>query len=235
MPKNNQHIFKRSNPPIKNFRKVFNRTDLPALPSTLTKKERIFAHEYTYDWNATRAALAAGIAYNPRSAGVVGYEYLRRPKIQAYMKSVERNIEKLAGISRTMVLQEHMKIAFSSMAQFHDTWLTKKEFDELTDDQKACISEIDVHTKKIPTEEGTIIYVEKVKVKLYDKQKALEAISRMLGYDEPSEININNSGEIVHKHERTSNFLDDLSEQELNAIRKIGFKKLGITENASNN
>jgi len=84
-----------------------------------------------------------------------------------------------------------MKLAYSSIAHLHNTWIERKEFEQLTEDQKSCIAEIDT---KIRTEyeyspedpkNKKPIKVEYVKIKLYDKQKALDSISKMLGYDAP--------------------------------------------------
>jgi len=47
-----------------------------------------------------------------------------------------------------MVMEEHKKLAFSSIANLHNTWITRKEFEELTEDQKACISEITTQVKQ---------------------------------------------------------------------------------------
>ena len=59
-----------------------------------------------------------------------------------------------------------------------------KEFESLSDDDKACIQEVSTKTIKRtigdePVEE------EFVKIKLYDKQKSLDSISKMLGFDAP--------------------------------------------------
>ena len=208
--------------------------DIPE-PHGLTRREKLFVHEYIYDWNATRAALASGFAGTVKSAGSVGCQVLKRIRVQAYMKEVGRHIEKLSGISRLMVLQEHAKIAFSSVASFQDGWVTKKDFDQLTPEQKACIAEIDTKTKQHKTDAGMIVYIEYIKIKLYDKQRALDAISKMLGYDEPTQINVNTSGEVLHKHERDPDYLSDLTNTELNAIQKIGLKKLGLPAYVSDN
>ena len=92
MQKKNEHSFKRKHPAIKNYRRVINDIQLPAIPNTLTGKERMFVHEYLYDWNATRAALAAGLAYNPKTAGTVGCEYTKKPSIQLYLQQVEGHV-----------------------------------------------------------------------------------------------------------------------------------------------
>ena len=50
----------------------------------LTGKQRIFIAEYVSDFNATRAAIAAG--YSKNSAADIGYENLRKPDIAEAIK-----------------------------------------------------------------------------------------------------------------------------------------------------
>ena len=100
-----------------------------------------------------------------------------------------------------------MKMAFSSISRLHNTWIERKEFESLTDEQKECIQEIDTKTqhktvwswseeegKKIP-EDFTVEYV---KIKLYDKQKSLDAINKMLGYDAPTKSDIKVASEGIN-------------------------------------
>jgi phage terminase small subunit len=163
----------------------------------LTEKQKAFCKEYIFDWNATRSYLAAyPNVNNADTAGAAASRLLGNVKIQAYITEIQCNLEKLAGLSRLKVINEHMKLAFSSIAHLHNTWIKRKEFEYLTEDQKACIAEID---SKVKTEyafdpdnpkEKKPLEVEYVRVKLYDKQKALDSISKMLGYDAPSKMQI---------------------------------------------
>jgi phage terminase small subunit len=156
----------------------------------LTGKQRRFCEEYIFDFNGTRAAKAAG--YSDNTAAEIACENLTKPQIQAYIKDLQSDLEKTSGISRMKVLREHEKLAFSSIAHLHDTWITRKTFDTLTDEQKSCIAEISTQTrfeKDYSTNpDGTVMQVDYVKIKLYDKQKALDSISKMLGFDAPDKI-----------------------------------------------
>jgi len=166
----------------------------------LTEKERIFCREYIYDWNASRAAKKAG--YSEKTAPEIGYENLKKPHIQKEIERVQKDLEKIAGISRKKVLEEYMKLAFSSIANLHNTWIERKEFEELTDDQKAGISEISTQVRTVyeynpESDKKEPIRVEFVKIKLYDKQKALESINKMLGYNEADKIDHTTKGEKI--------------------------------------
>lgn len=159
----------------------------------LTEKQKIFCREYIYDWNATRAAKAAG--YSEDTASSIGAENLRKPQIQAHIKDIQTDLEKTAGISRLRVLREYEKIAYSSIADLHNTWIERKEFEKLTPDQKAAICQIETQTRMESkydpeSEEQVPVQVDYVKIKLFDKLKALESISKMLGYNEPEKLKL---------------------------------------------
>lgn len=156
----------------------------------LTGKQKRFCEEYIFDFNGTRSAIAAG--YSENSASETAYENLRKPQIQAYIKELQGDLEKTSGISRLKVLREHEKLAFSSIAHLHNTWIERKEFDQLTDEQKACIAEIQTQTRmeRNPIEDGEPIQVDFVKIKLYDKQKSLDSISKLLGFNAAEKLDV---------------------------------------------
>lgn len=162
----------------------------------LTPKQELFCYEYCIDFNATRAAKAAG--YSESTANVIGSENLSKPYIQERIKYMKEHLAETAQVSALKVIEEHKKIAFGSMASMHNTWLERSEFEKLTDDQKSCIKSI--NTKILKKNVGTsecpdIIDVEYVKIELYDKQKSLDSISNMLGFNAPL-VNINKNMEI---------------------------------------
>jgi phage terminase small subunit len=164
--------------------------------SGLTEKQKAFCREYVLDWNATRSYLKAyPNTKNPNTAGVLASRMLRNDKVQAYIEEIQKDLEKLCGISKAKILNEHLKIVYSSIAHLHNTWITRKEFDELTDDQKACIKSIEssVESRNIGGNSlvnQNIIEVETVKIVLYDKQKALDSISKMMGYEAPGKMEV---------------------------------------------
>lgn len=162
--------------------------------SGLTEKNKIFCREYVFDWNGSRSYKIAYPGVTDETARVNASKLLTDTNIKAYIEHIQKDLEKIAQISRLKVINEHIKIAFSSIANLHNTWITRKAFEELTEDQKACIAEIDT---KVKTEyeynpddpkNRTPINVEYVRIKLFDKQKSLDSISKMLGYDAPLKI-----------------------------------------------
>lgn len=185
------------------------------LKNKLTEKEKNFCHEYVVDWNGARAARAAG--YSENSAREIATQNLSKLHIKQYIDFIKNDYEMLCGISKTKQINELAKIAYSSIAHLHDTWITRKEFENLTDEQKASIESID--TKIVKTAIGEeLVNIEHVKIKLYSKLAALEQINKMMGYNEPDKIE--HSGEI-----KTNKIdLSKLTEQELRAYAELQSK-----------
>lgn len=170
--------------------------------STLTEKNKIFCREYIFDWNGSRAYKIAYPEITEDAARVGASRLLTNDNIKEYIELIQGDLEKLAGISRIKVISEHMKLAFSSIAHLHNTWIELRQFEALTKEQKDCIAEIDTKTERKyfpeydPDKEDFVKVpydVKYVKIKLYDKQKSLDAINKMLGYDAPikSQIDVN--------------------------------------------
>ena len=175
-------------------KKLISEAEVLLEESNLTEKNKVFCREYIFDWNGTRSYKAAYGEMTDDVAKAAASRMLTNVYIKDYIELIQKDLEKVAGISRLKVISEHLKIAFSSIAHLHETWIERKEFDRLTEEQKSCIEEISTKTqqktvwtwsedegKKIP-EDYTVEYV---KIKLYDKQKSLDAINKMLGYDAP--------------------------------------------------
>jgi len=158
---------------------------LAELKDKLTEKQRIFCHEYIIDWNATRSAKIAG--YSDSSAYQIGSENLTKLEIQQYIAFIRNNYEEEAGISKLRNLKELAKIAFTSIAHLHNTWIERKDFEELTEDQKAAIESIDTKTVTVNFDDQTK-EIEYIKIKLFSKTDAIKTINEMMGYKSADKI-----------------------------------------------
>ena len=156
----------------------------------LTQKQKIFAKEFVFDWNGARAARAAG--YSEKTAKEIASNLLTNVNVAAYIEHIQKDLGKLAGISAYKSLVELMKIAFSSLQSYKDSWMGLKEWEEVSDDDKAAIVEVTYTTIKLNDD----VTKEVVKFKLHDKQRALDSISKMLGY------NVAEKRDIVVRDER---------------------------------
>lgn len=154
---------------------------------TLNHMERRFCYQYVLLLNGTRAAIAAN--YSKKTARAMACELLKRPHVKKEIERLQNDLAQTAQISALRVLKEHEKVAFGSMGHYHKTWIKKKEFEELTDEQKSSIKSIQTQIRKEEID-GEATFVEYVKIELYDKLRSLEAISTMLGYNAPEKTEI---------------------------------------------
>jgi phage terminase small subunit len=159
----------------------------------LTDKQRRFCEEYIIDWNATRAAKAAG--YSEKTAYSIGSANLKKVEIQDYIKYIQKDLQKQAGLSALRNLLELKKLAYTNLSDFKEDWTKFKDFSELTEEQRAAISEIS-HSETTFGEDGHKV---SYKIKLHDKMKAIDMINKMLGFDsgESEEDNNNHKGNLV--------------------------------------
>jgi phage terminase small subunit len=149
----------------------------------LNKKQKRFCQEYIIDLNATQAAIRAG--YSEKTAGIQSFHLLKKPNIQSVIQKALENRSIRTQITQDRVLEELARIGFSCVDDYVEWGGSKyklKESQELTDDQKAAISEVSVHKSK---DGGSI------KFKLYDKVSALEKIGRHLGmFNDKIDVNM---------------------------------------------
>lgn len=170
----------------KNTKKKVAKSQIKNNETGLTDKEERFCYEYVLHLNASKAACLAG--YSERSSRVTASRLLTKVNIQDRIRQMRDSLAETAQISALKIIKEHDKIAFSSIAHLHKTWIERTEFEHLTEDQKACIRSIT--TKLMKKNVGTkddpdIVDVEYVKIELYDKQKSLDSLSEMLGFNAP--------------------------------------------------
>jgi len=136
----------------------------------LTVKQRRFKDEYLIDYNASRAALAAG--YSKKTAMFIGAENLKKPKIKY---EIELEMAKRAAkseVTAERIINELALIAFSDITAFvlmGKKGITLQEFKKLPKDVKRCISTIQ--------QNGTGVKAI-IKFKLYDKVRALELLGK---------------------------------------------------------
>jgi len=159
----------------------------------LTPKEKRFCHEYIIDWNAARSARVAG--YSENTCAEIGCQNLIKLHIQQYIDFIKHDYEAECGISKTKQIKEYAKIAYSSIAHLHNTWIELKAFEELTNIQKESIESIDTKTEHRTVDES-LIEVKYIKIKLYSKIAALERIDKLMGYNEPDKIGLTDDRKI---------------------------------------
>jgi len=184
----------------------------------LTEKQKIFCEEYCVDYNASRSALKAG--YSEKTYGKIGFENLQKLEIQKYIAYCKQNISELAGVSALRNLKELASISYSNIGDLKNGWISFKDFDELTEDQKKAIKACEITTIRNELGETITGY----KIVLHDKLKAIETINKQLGYNATDKLDLTSKGEQIEGNtflvstkdlgEKISNFIDELKEDD---------------------
>lgn len=156
----------------------------------LTLKQEKFVNRYLECGNASEAYR---YAYDcSRMSDVVVYNkaslMLSKGEIRVRLEYLRAHLAEASGISALRIIREHEKIAFSDATRVRDGWMSLKDFESLTPEERACIKSVETKTRKMVGENGETIIDEQVKIATYDKQKSLDSITAMLGYNAPQKI-----------------------------------------------
>lgn len=170
---------------------------MAAIKGGLNDKQRKFCREYLVDMNGTQAAIRAG--YSTISAGTTSCDLLKYPHIQAELERLRSKTAELAGVTALRNMKELAKIAYASVAQLRDTWITLKDFEGVTDDEKACIESIDTKEETVTTRNGETVTTSYVKIKMYSKLTAIEMLNKMNGFNAPEKTDITSAGRTLAK------------------------------------
>ncbi len=144
----------------------------------LNPKQEAFVREYVVDFNATQAAIRAG--YSPRTAQEQSSVLLSKPIVQAAVEKAKAKVADRAEVTADEIINELRAIAFAKVtdaASWRDKRMTLKDSEELSTDTIASISSIDEEEIDLP--KGGM--KRKVKIKHYDKIRALELLGRYRG------------------------------------------------------
>lgn len=158
----------------------------------LTPKQEAFVLHYVEHNNASAAYRHA---YNTTKASAItinkeASKLLKNPNIARRIKYFKEHAAEAVGLSLIKVLKEHKKIAFADATRLRNGWMTLKEFEALTPDERAAIKSIDTKQTKRVTDDGEIVVDEWVKIILWDKQKALDSITDLLGLNAPTKAEV---------------------------------------------
>lgn len=157
----------------------------------LTNRQLKFIEVYLLTDNATEAYKQAYSCENMKieSIYVNANKVLNNTKValkisEAKQKAKDK-IDKKYEITAERIASEFAKIAFSSISHLHNTWIERKDFERIKQDNPDildCIQEISTKTQRVILQKGeSPIEIEYVRLKLYDKQKALENLGKYTG------------------------------------------------------
>jgi phage terminase small subunit len=130
-----------------------------------------FCVEYLQDYNASRAAAAAG--YKGRWVGRMGWHLLQQPYVQKRLARLAVKATKKAEVTLEDCVAELKAIAFSDGAAYFpkvkDGKIVPPDVDGMTEDQKRAVSEVCIS-------KGA------VRVSRFDKLRAMEQLTKLLGF-----------------------------------------------------
>lgn len=148
----------------------------------LTRKQQRFVSEYLVDLNATRAAIRAG--YSAKNADKIGSQLLGKTRVaDAVASGQSKRLSKL-DISAERVLSELARIGFSDVRAWFDADGRLRPLTDLTDDAARVVASVEVlreKTRKVGNGNGYTIEEAVVKVRAWDKVRALELLAKNLG------------------------------------------------------
>lgn len=191
----------------------------------LKDKHKHFCREYCIDWNPVRAYRRAFKTPEHTSVAPSASMLLHNPMVKEYIKIIQADLEYLTGITKQRQVAEYAKIAYTSIAHLHDTWIELKEFEKLKEENPDALDAIQSVETKTSTmlqyvpelDRKAMMRVDYVKIKLHDKLKALEAINRIMGYNAPEKV------EMVAQHTID---VEQMTEEEKQVILAVSRKKM---------
>ena len=158
--------------------------------ASLTIKQEKFCNKYLECGNASEAYRYAYDCskMSDNSVWCNASQLLADTKVAQRLEYLKSHLAEASGITALQIIREHQKIAFSDATRIRNGWMSLKEFESLTDDEKACIRSVETKQTTRTTPMGDEVIDEQVKITCYDKQKALDSIVIMLGYNAPEKI-----------------------------------------------
>jgi phage terminase small subunit len=180
---------------------------------SLNDRQAAFVREYLVDLNATRAAIRAG--YAERSAAAMASELLRNPKVQEAVEAAQKARADRVQLKADDVLVELARLATSDVADAFDEHGALRPLKDMPVGLRRAIASIEVEQLKVDgAAVGTV-----AKVRMWDKPKSLELLSKHLGLlKEKLEVTGKDGAPVqVHAQQDLSGYTDE----ELQAIHAI--------------
>jgi phage terminase small subunit len=178
----------------------------------LSPQQRLFCQEYIVDSNAYKAYLAAGYKAKSRSiADSSASKLLRLPKIQAYIAELLENKRKASEVTAERIVKELAAIAFhrsKKTTTIKDGIATVIDSDDWDEESSAAVQEISGEATQIMGDDSSLV-AKRLKVKTYDKVRALELLSKINGLtsDLPMAIaTLKNYGIVLKRDPETNRF-----------------------------
>lgn len=147
----------------------------------LAARRSRFVDEYLIDLNGSQAAIRAG--YSEKGANASAARLLANVSIQAAIQERMKDREQRTEITQDRVLKELARIGFADLREIFTSTGHIKRPDEWSDAMGAAVSSIEVVVRPSGEvdEEGRPEVEHVHKIRLWDKNSALEKIAKHLG------------------------------------------------------
>lgn len=160
----------------------------------LTEKEKVFCSQYFIkNFNITSAVIASG--YSNKNAASKGGSLLNKPNVKKEIARLKKDLGATLGFSRVEAAKTLIRIVQFDVRKLVDDDGQLKRISELDDDTALAVQGIDFEERVEKGYDDEITIVRAKKVKVSDRLKAIDMLTKMFGYNEPEkmQIDFNNS------------------------------------------
>jgi phage terminase small subunit len=163
----------------------------------LTPLQAAFVREYLVDLNKTQALIRAGT--KSKNPSVVSTNMFKLPYVQAAIQAEMDKRAKRTEITADKVLCEIARLAFGDIRKLFDKDGNLKQIQDLDDESAAMLSGVEVITTYKKDAEGNPTPEYTKKIKMWDKNSALEKLAKHLRLlSDRVEVTGKDGGPIVH-------------------------------------
>jgi phage terminase small subunit len=160
-------------------------------PHKLTDKEELFCQYYAREANGAKAARQAG--YDTPHDRQTAYELLTKPYIQARVNDLRKDVVGRFNTAKERMIEELCRIAYGTLAPLFDENGKLKAPSEWNEDEAAIVASIETEETYEGSGEERVWTGYSRKVKLWDKLKAHDQLSKLLGFYAPEKRELSGS------------------------------------------
>lgn len=161
--------------------------------STLTADQVKFMEHLLAGFSVPEAYDRVGIQPN------TAYDWLKRVDFQIVLEQQREILRKTLAIERDRIVLEHCRMAFTNAAEFFDEHMRIKPVSEWTPAMRASVKEIEVFEEFSGVGADRVLDGWTKKIKFHDKQKALDALAKMIGVDAAPKAPVGPDGKPVQQ------------------------------------
>ncbi|MCM1079713.1 MAG: hypothetical protein NC344_10120 [Bacteroidales bacterium] len=151
---------------------------------------------------AYREVYPHSVKWKAVSVANKAYQLLQRDDIRTILTRMREEAQHKAELSREYAVKSLKPMLAVTQKDFYDERGVLRPLPDWTAEMSACVQEI-VYDRQTGKMSG---------VKLYDRIRATERLSRMLGWDKPTEVNLKES---------YSEMPDDALDAEIERLRRL--------------